>query len=125
MNRLRDARVQIQSWRQRLSTHEEIARKADAIIEKLDTIENYLILPGEQKNPYDLVERTRLCAALATLISVVASADAKPTTQAGELAALYSAQIDSQIASLEEVLISDVREFGETLHGAGTPMIIV
>jgi hypothetical protein len=125
VNRLREARAQIQGWRQRLVTYDEIVRKADAITEKLDTIEDSLILPGEQKNPYDLVERTRLCAALATLISVVGSADAKPTAQASALAAQYSAQIDTQIASLEKILVGDVREFGEALQAAGTPLIIV
>ena len=84
MNRLRDVRDQVQNWRKRLVTHDEIVRKADTIIDALNTIEDILILPGEQKNPYDLVERSRLCAALATLISVVASADARPTTQSGD-----------------------------------------
>ena len=41
----------------------------DAILEKLAGIEDELILPGEQKNTYSLIQRDRLDAALASVIA--------------------------------------------------------
>ena len=61
-----------------------------------------LVLPGKQKDLFGLHDRVRLNAALATVISVLESADARPTQSARELAQMYAAQIDEEIAKLRD-----------------------
>ena len=72
---------------------------AGEILEQLAAIEDKLILPGDQKMTYGLIVRTRLNAQLASVIPVIASADAKPTEAALAVAKQYSDQIDAEIAA--------------------------
>ncbi|MCP4222431.1 MAG: glycosyl hydrolase, partial [Actinomycetia bacterium] len=87
MTRLRQVRTQVVGWRERMSSVNGSASYAEAIATatdleaKLNTIEDALILPGEHKDTFGLNERSRLNEKLASLISVVASADTRPTTQ--------------------------------------------
>ena len=91
--------------------HEDVLAAADALGAKLNAIEDELIVPGRHKDTFGLNQRSRLNEKLASLISIVASADSKPTKQATELVGIYSAQIDDQLSQLQAVMETDVVDF--------------
>jgi photosystem II stability/assembly factor-like uncharacterized protein len=125
VNRLRDLRDQIQGWRKRLAGQTEVVATMDAVLAKLDAVEDALILPGDQKNTYALLQRTRLNGALASLISIVASADSKPTASALELTDHYGAQIDAQLAQLQAVVDDDVAALNAAIQALNMPPVTV
>ncbi|MCC6166100.1 MAG: hypothetical protein IT329_02620 [Caldilineaceae bacterium] len=116
VNRLRDLRGQVQSWRARTPGDSALTQAADAILSKLEVIEDALILPGDQKNVYALVQRPRLNSALASLISNIAAADAKPTAGAAELVTYYSSQVDAHLAQLQNVIDQDIAAFNRLIR---------
>ena len=117
-------REQVAGWRTRCLARTEILEQAAELDEKLDAVEDELILPGEQKDTFGLNERVRLNAALCSVISVVASADARPTVQAGELAEEYFAKIDAQIDALENALTADLPKLNAMIEGAVRPIVV-
>jgi photosystem II stability/assembly factor-like uncharacterized protein len=123
VNRLREIRTQVEGWRKRMQDNQEISDAAGAVLDKLAEIEDELILPGEQKNVYSLIQRDRLNAALASVISVVASADAAPTVQSVALADEYAAAIDEQLAMLREVVGTDIDALNRLIEETGAPAI--
>jgi hypothetical protein len=125
VNKLRDAREQIQAWKKRAGDEKKIAKECDAILKKLDKIEDELILPGEQKDDYGLISRTRLNAAIGSLISVVNSADTKPTTQCTELFDEMSREVDKQRKTLDAVFKNDVKQLNKMIEKARLPAVKV
>ena len=121
--RLREVRAQVEAWRKRLSDQAEVVRLADQALEKLAAIEDALILPGEQKNTYELAVRPRLNSKLSSLVPIIDSGDGRPTAGAEALVAEYSEQIDEQLAALERVLAEDVAALNQAIREAGAPPI--
>ena len=121
--RLREVRAQVEAWRKRLSDQAEVVRLADQITEKLAAVEDALILPGEQKNTYELAVRPRLNSKLSSLIPIIGSADGHPTAGAEALVAEYSEQIDEQLATLSRVLAGDVAALNQAIQEAGAPPV--
>ena len=72
---------------------------------------------------YGLIVRSRLNQALATVIPVIASADAAPTAQARELADYYVGQIDEQLAKLDAALTDGIAEVNRLIGEAGLPAV--
>ncbi|MEM7126330.1 MAG: glycosyl hydrolase [Chloroflexota bacterium] len=127
INQLRQVRDQVIHWRDQLSkndSHTAVCNAAKALEANLASVENELILSGEQEDTFGLNERTRLNEKLSSLISIIASADAKPTRQARELAAEYSGQIDQQLETLSEILAGDVEAFNQLVQEASIPAIV-
>ena len=112
---LRTVRDQVESWHKRLEAHGEdhadAVSAANLLTGALGEVENELIVPGKHGDTFGLNERSRLNAKLASLISVVASADARPTKQAVELVELHSGQIDEQLTRFKALLDADLVEF--------------
>ncbi len=108
INRLRSVRSQLTHWKERLADHSKALAAIDGLLATLAAVEDELILPGEHKDTFGLNERVRLNACLTSLISVVASADGRPTRQAAELAAEYGAQVDAALARLVAALDRDL-----------------
>ena len=81
------------------------------------------MVPGEHHDIFGLNERSRLSQKLASVISVVASADAKPTTQSLEVAAMYSSQIDEHLDALNEVLEADLAGFNTLMRETDIPAV--
>jgi hypothetical protein len=128
INLLRDVVAQAKGWAERMGKKESgapIVAAAKALIEKLEKIEDELIVPGEQKDTFGLNMRSRLNTKLASLIAVVGSADRAPTQQAHELTAVYAGQIDEQLANLQAVLDSDLEALNSLIHDASQPAIVV
>jgi hypothetical protein len=69
--------------------------------------------------------KSRLNAKLASLISVVDSADAKPTQQAYEVFEHLAAQIDVQLSELRTVMETEVAAFNDKIRKAQLPAITV
>jgi len=70
-----------------------------------------------------LHHRVRLNAALASVISIVDSADARPTVQARALAEEYMARIDAELERLNALLDHDLRAFNDLVSEVGLPPV--
>ncbi len=125
VNTLRSVREQVQSWQKLLPERADVGNAAAAILKKLATVEDVLILPGDQKDNYHLVQRPRLNDAIGALVPTIGTADARPTEQATALVDEYSAAIQAQIEQLDEVLQTDVQALNALIAQAGVPAIVV
>jgi hypothetical protein len=67
---------------------------------------------------------TRLNIKLASLTSVVASADAAPTQQAYDVFAELSARIDRQLERWQQLLTKDVSTFNTLVRNADIPAVV-
>ena len=125
---LRDVREQVCAWRERLLAEEgfqSVHDSAASLLKQLDDVESALILPGEQKDLFGLHDRVRLNAALASVISVIESADNKPTTQSRELAEDYMKQIVRELDVLYQLLDTGVAAFNQSIADAGLPAVVI
>jgi photosystem II stability/assembly factor-like uncharacterized protein len=133
VRKIRTAAAQVEGWRERLAADDALAaddgaptavvESAEALIAALREIEAALIVPGDQKDTFRLDDPVRLNEKLASLISVVASADAKPTESARELADLHTAQIDEQLDRLIAVFDQDIAAFNTLVAEAQLPAV--
>ena len=126
VKRIRDTRGDVERWCARLARHGGHAAAVDtgkALCEALAPIESALILPGEQTDPVGLHHRVRLNAALASVIGVVDSADARPTFPARALAEEYMARIDAELDRLKSLLDRDLGTFNDLVSQAGLPPV--
>ena len=120
---LRSVRGQLENWTERSNLSDQSSNSAKALIAQLDAIEGELIVPGEHTDTFGLNERSRLNENLASVISVIASADTKPTVQALGVAGEYSTQIDEQLGLLKTVLDVDIAEFNILVRDSDLPAV--
>ena len=128
IEQLRDVMAQIQGLRTRLEKlggHHSICAAVETLEAKLAGVESALIMPGEQIDTIGLHERVRLNEALATVISVVESADYPPTIQAAELAEHYITQIDTELAALGTALEKDLAALNQMIGESQLPAILL
>ena len=126
VQRIRETRADVEWWCARLSRHggyDAALRTGEALRDALAPIESALILPGEQTDPVGLHHRVRLNAALASVIGVVDSADARPTAPARSLAEEYMARIDDELERLNALLDRDLVAFNKLVSEAGLPPV--
>jgi hypothetical protein len=127
INQMRSVRQQVQEWGRRTEKHAVAATMAAASQELLHTlaaIEQELIEPRVQA-PLDMEHYpTRLNIKLASLTSVVASADTAPTQQAYDVFADLSARIDRQLARWQELLAKDISTFNTLVRNADIPAVV-
>jgi hypothetical protein len=112
---IRSLRRQLGGWQERSDMSAGTEGAAGVLMSELDAIEAEPMLPGEHKDTFGLNERSRLNEKLASVVSVIASADTKPTTQSLQVAEVYSGQIEEQLSRLKEVLEGDLVEFNALL----------
>ena len=92
---------------------------AASLGEKLSGIEEELVQPRSSA-PLDRVNfPTRLNLKIASLTSVVASADAVPTRQSYQVFQDLSARIDLQLDRLNQVTSTDVAAFNNLVQDLG------
>ena len=120
---IRSVRRQLEAWRVRADMSDDSEASAGSLIAQLDAIETELIVPGVHEDIFGLNERSRLNEKLASVISIIASADAKPTTQSLEVAAMYSSQIDDQLSRLKDVLEADLADFNALIRQTDLPAV--
>jgi photosystem II stability/assembly factor-like uncharacterized protein len=123
VNRLRDVREQVQLWQKRLGTHADLAQQAETILGVLASIEDKLILPGEQKDNYGLIAHTRLNGAVCEVYSMAISADAKPTRAVQSMFGEYAQAIDDEVKRLSRLIKEDIAAFNEAIAAAALPAI--
>ena len=126
VQRIRDTRADVERWCARLSRHggyDEALEAGEALCAALAPIESALILPGEQTDPIGLHHRVRLNAALASVIGVVDTADARPTVSARTLAEEYMARIDVELDRLKVLLHRELGAFNDLVSKTGLPPV--
>ena len=126
VQRIRKTSREVERWCGRLSRHGghgTAVAAGDTLREALTAVESALILPGEHTDTFGLHHRVRLNAALASVISIVDSADARPTAQARALAEEYMARIDVELDHLAALLDRDLAAFNRIVSEAGLPPV--
>ena len=130
INSIRSIKEQVQGWKQRVSngsdsgSSDAVLNAAISLEENLTVIEEELIQP-KSSVPLDRVNfPTRLNLKIASLTSVVASADAVPTQQSYEVFDELSARIDEQVERLKEVTSTDVTAFNRLIQDLGLPAVV-
>jgi photosystem II stability/assembly factor-like uncharacterized protein len=122
---IRSVKDQIAAWSARSDLGDEARDAAESLKEKLSSVEGELIRPGKHDDMFGGQEPARLNEKLASVISVIASADAPPTKQSLELTAKYSGEIDTQLERLEELLAGDLDEFNALMADSDLPAVEV
>ena len=123
---IRETTGEIERWCTRLARrggHDAALEAGRALCEALAAVESALILPGRQTDTFGLNRRVRLNAALASVISIVDSADARPTSQARALAEEYMARIDGELDRLKTLLDRDLGTFNDLVSEANLPPV--
>ena len=120
---IRSIKTQLAHWRGRSDLGDEARAMAATLEGGLHEIEDRLMVPGKHKDTFGLNEPSRLTEKLASVISVIASADAKPTRNSLHVAAKYSTEIDEQLARLEEVLENELSVFNTLTAEADLPAV--
>ncbi|MBF2759101.1 MAG: glycosyl hydrolase [Ectothiorhodospiraceae bacterium AqS1] len=132
VQRIRKIRKGIDGWRERLigaspsadeSKDHEASRLARSLAEALDEVESDLIHPGEHTDTFGLHHRVRLSAALASVISIIDSADAKPTAQALALAREYMDSIDQRLARFDRLRQNELATLNRLIAKTDLPAI--
>ena len=127
VNKIRSIRRQVDEWVKREEGHssaEIISKSADALKEKLLSIESELI-QVDYSGVRDINNLpTRLNLRLAELIAVVAAADFAPPKQAYEVFEDFNGRLDPQLQKLQKVVDKDVPEFENLVHELEIPAIV-
>lgn len=120
---IRSIKQQLEHWRSRSDFGDEARSAADALENKLHAIEDSLMVPGEHKDTFGLNEPSRLTEKLASVISIIDAADAKPTENALVVAAKYSEEIDGQLEQLDALLDEELAAFNEMIGASDLPAL--
>ncbi|MDR7488528.1 MAG: glycosyl hydrolase [Armatimonadota bacterium] len=124
VERVQRVRAQVEEWEGRargLAAEAELREVGAAVKAKLGAIEAALVpVPG--RNP-QRPPPTRLGGKLASLASVVASADARPTRQAEAVFAEVAGRIAQQLAALRAVLEGEVAAFARLVREREVPLV--
>lgn len=128
INTLRKIRPQIQSWLGRKDIRDKDQRLIQigtSIIERLDSIESALISSWNTTDRGQLgTPLPRLVDALATLVTVVESADWIPTDSSYGVLEEVSSKIAQHITSLQNIIDNDVAMFNTSVNQLEVPPII-
>ena len=127
VNRIRSIRRQVNEWAKRVEGHssgEVVSVSAEALKEKLLSIESELI-QVDYTGMRDINNLpTRLNLRLAELFDVVAAADFAPPRQTYEVFKDFNGRLEPQLQRLQEVVDKDVPEFENLVHELEIPAIV-
>ena len=127
INRLRRVRQQVEQWVSRAQGHASegvVTDAGEAVKEKLKQVEDQLIQSEYQGARDRLHLPVRLNRKLAELSAVAANADFAPTEQASQVFEHLSAEIDRQLAALQQVVDDDVSQFVDLVKDLDIPAIV-
>ncbi len=114
---LRTIRNQISNWLRSIGDEMLLHRKGDNIISKLNDVEKTLITTWSTKERGQFgLPLPQLVESLASLISVVESADALPTTGSYDVFHHLSKKISYNLELLKQTIVTDVGEFSSLLR---------
>ena len=124
---LRRVRRQVREWLDRAdgtSGADGVVEDGRGIVERLDDIESRLVATWQTTERGQMgTPLPKLAEALATLVSVVESADSAPTKSSYEVFDHLSARVAREIEPLREVIDRDVPAFVALVREAGVPDI--
>jgi len=127
VNKIRGIRRQVDEWVRRVEEHssgEVISASADALKEKLLSIESELI-QVDYTGVRDINNLpTKLDLRLAELFDVVGYADFAPPKQTYEVFEEFGARLEPQLDLLQEIVDKDVPEFENLVHELEIPAIV-
>ena len=128
INRLRRIKRQVEEWKRRIGEVEnnrraEISKAADALLEKLKSIETELIQTEPEAESGRLRMPVRLNAKLADLTSVVSCVDAAPPEQAYDVFEHLSGLVDEQLEKLQSLIEGDIAAFNALVNDANLPAV--
>lgn len=122
VNRIRALKTQLKGIGDRCDDADAVALAA-AVAEALENVENRLVQPEFTGRGDTLNYREMLFEKLAGLVPVVASADARPTTQSYAVYDKLAGQIDEQLAALEDLCSTQVATVNERLSALDVAVI--
>ena len=123
INTIRTLKGQLSGWKKHPGAPTSVVDAAEGLDEKLTSIEEELIQP-KGSAPLDRVNfPTRLNVKIASLTSVVASADAIPTRQSYDVYQDISGRIGVQLERLQQVTDEDVSAFNNLVQDLGLPAV--
>jgi hypothetical protein len=134
ISRLRRIRRQVSEWCQRIREStapggqaperlHAIARAAEALVARLTEIETELVQTGARNSMDALRLPARLNLRLASLVSVLSSADAAPPRQAVEVYEHLAAQVRRELNRLQALVETDVSAFNTLVREGGLPAV--
>ena len=124
INSIRTLKTQLGGWKERPGTPASVLDAAESLNQKLTGIEDELI-QSKGSAPLDRVNfPTRLNVKIASLTSVVASADAVPTKQSRDVYKDVSARIGAQLQLLQQVTDEDVAAFNNLVQDLGLLAVV-
>ena len=107
-----------------ISDADEVVTSGGAVIEKLDAIESRLVANWQTTERGQFgTPLPKLAEALASLVSLVESADSVPTKSSYEVFYHLSGRIAREIKALRVVVDQDIAAFVRLLREAGVPNI--
>ncbi len=120
-------RRQVADWQVRLATQDSaeggaLKARADALHAALDEVRDALVQWRCSNHQDQLNYPPGLNAKLAHVFDVVASADARPTSQTYAVLELLDRQVDEVLGRLERIKGEDCKAFSEAAVAAGLPV---
>ena len=128
ISRLRSIKKQVDDLQAKLKRQEkgkDIIAEGKKLKEKLKEIEDVLIQSKSKSSQDPLNYPIKLDNKIATLASVVARSDTRPTDQSYELFKELSAKTDAQIAKLNDLIQTDLAAFNKIVKDADIPAVII
>ena len=126
VNTIRSLKRQLDDWKMRLTDKESanaVITAAESLKEQLEAIENELVQVEFTSDGDTLNYREKLFEKLMDLPPVVASADARPTTQSYDVYRKLAGQADEQLAALSALIDGDLAEVNRHLGEIGLTFI--
>ncbi|MGH8273018.1 MAG: VPS10 domain-containing protein [Gammaproteobacteria bacterium] len=121
--RLRKLRTQIETYQPRLAAGSAVAKKAKAILAKLDIIEKTLMQTQSHAPEDPLNYPVRLRSKLATLAYETGGSPARPTRADKLVWQELSTKADTQLQALDKVQSQDIPQLNATIKQAKLPPI--
>jgi hypothetical protein len=125
---IRDVRKQVDDLLKRVAgqpSFKVINDSATALKQKLTTVEQALYQTKNQSSQDPLNYPIRLNNKLAALAGVVSSADTAPTDQSYAVYDELVTQIDAQLATLAQIMRTDVPAFNQLVRDQNVPAVTV
>jgi photosystem II stability/assembly factor-like uncharacterized protein len=126
VNTIRSLKRQLDDWAQRLADNDsakDAVASAQSLKDRLQGIEDELVQVELTSDGDTLNYREKLFEKLSDLTPVVASADARPTTQSYAVYDKLAGQADEQLSALTALVDTDVARLNEQLGELGVSII--
>ena len=123
---VRRIRAQVDEWVARAEAEDkrgDLAGAADALLEKIATVEEELVQTKSRTMMDRLILPTRLETKLISLATVIAGADSAPTRQSYEVFDYLSVLVDAQLTALRDVIDTDLSSFAGLVEDLGIPPV--